>query len=108
MVVQANQLAYSDGQLAQARELRAKAFEAAPAISGTINEKPFEWLADADMRLGPILEAIVDGRYFWIPFQNIREIEIEKPQDLRDLVWTPAKFTWSSGSSQWCSLRAAA
>ena len=60
-------------------------------------EFPFEWIADADPRLGPMLEAIVNGRYFWIPFQNIASIDIEAPRDLRDLVWTPVRFVWANG-----------
>jgi type VI secretion system protein ImpE len=28
---------------------------------------------------------------------HIARIELEPPQDLRDLVWAPAKFTWSNG-----------
>ncbi|MFT5301543.1 MAG: type VI secretion system protein ImpE [Mariniblastus sp.] len=57
---------------------------------------PFEWIADADMRFGPVLEVIVNGRYFWIPIENIESIEIEKPVDLRDLVWVPARFYWKN------------
>ena len=32
-------------------------------IAGDIDGRPFEWIADADSRLGPVLEAIVNGRY---------------------------------------------
>lgn len=86
----------SEGQLEAAAELRDRAFEAAPAVSGMANGKLFEWIADADSRLGPVLEAIVDGNYYWIPFQSIRDIRFEKPQDLRDAVWLPAYFTWAN------------
>ncbi|MDB6050851.1 MAG: Type secretion system protein ImpE [Pseudomonas sp.] len=78
-----------------AREL---AFDAAPATGGSINGERFEWLADADPRLGPVLETVVNGRYFWIPMQRIRRIEIDAPVDLRDTVWTPASFTWTNGA----------
>lgn len=81
----------------KAQTLREQAFELAPARPGTINGVAFEWLADADMRLGPVLEAIVNGRYYWIPFQQIQEIQIEEPADLRDVVWTPAHFVWTNG-----------
>jgi type VI secretion system protein ImpE len=80
------------GQHGEAERLRNEAFEAAPAISGTINGEAFEWIADADGRLGPVLEAIVNGRYYWVPFERIREIQIEAPEDLRDMVWLPAHF----------------
>lgn len=85
------------GQYAAARTLRDQAFDAAPATSGSIDEQPFAWLADADPRLGPVLEAVVNGRYYWIPFQRIRTIRLEPPVDLRDAVWMPAQFTWANG-----------
>jgi type VI secretion system protein ImpE len=83
---------------ARAAALRADAFEAAPASSGSIDGERFAWLADADQRLGPVLEAVVNGRYFWIPFSRIARIEIDAPTDLRDTVWTSATFTWATGA----------
>jgi type VI secretion system protein ImpE len=87
----------ADGHFAQSQQLREQAFEAAEVSTGTIDDQPFEWIADGDSRLGPVLEAIVNGRYYWIPFGNIGEIVLEEPSDLRDLVWTPAYFTWANG-----------
>ena len=83
---------------AGAAAMRAQAFDNAPATAGSIDGAAFEWIADADQRLGPMLEAIVNGRYFWIPFARISRIEIEAPADLRDTVWTAAQFTWSNGA----------
>ena len=81
----------------RAAELRAAAFDAAPATPGRRSTDDgvtaFDWIADADMRLGPVLEVVVNGRYFWLPFGTIRKIEIEPPTDLRDLVWTAATLT---------------
>jgi type VI secretion system protein ImpE len=87
----------AEGHPAQAQASRDQAFEAAAATSGTLDGQPFAWLADADPRLGPVLEAIVNGRYYWIPFQRIRAIAFEQPADLRDYVWMPAQFTWANG-----------
>lgn len=81
----------------ESAELRAQAFEAAAPSSGTIDGKPFGWIADADSRLGPVLEAILDGKYYWIPFCRVAKILIAKPADLRDVVWIPATFTWVNG-----------
>jgi type VI secretion system protein ImpE len=83
---------------AAAASLRAAAFDAAPASPGTIDGTRFDWLADADGRLGPVLEAIVNGRYVWVPFMRIARIEIDPPADLRDAVWTAATFTWTNGA----------
>jgi type VI secretion system protein ImpE len=95
-LVQANQLLAS-GQVEASRALYEKALEEAPASSGTINGEPFEWIADADSRLGPTLEVILDSKYYWVPFARIRSLETEAPKNLRDLVWACARFTWSNG-----------
>lgn len=85
------------GNAEAAAEARGKAFDAAPTVTGKIDGKPFDWIADADMRLGPLLEAVVNGRYFWIPFTSIAQIEFEDPADLRDAVWTPATLHLPNG-----------
>lgn len=85
------------GRYKEAAGLRDQAFEAAPTTTGTIDDQAFEWIADADPRLGPVLEAVVNGRYYWIPFHRIREIRLEEPEDLRDMVWAPAQFEWANG-----------
>ena len=64
---------------------------------GSIDGTAFEWIADADPRLGPMLEAMVDGKYYWVPFHRLRTLEIEPPADLRDKVWMPAHFVWANG-----------
>lgn len=84
------------GEVAAASALRAKAFDAAPASPGMIDGQSFEWMADADMRLGPVLEAIINGRYFWLPFNQITAIDFDPPTDLRDAVWTAATLTLKS------------
>lgn len=84
-----------------AKALRAKAFEDASAVVGTINGENFEWLADADERLGPIIEAFIDGRYLWTTLDNLQAIVIEEPVDLRDVVWLPAHFSWKNGGENY-------
>lgn len=87
----------AQGHLEEAARLREEAFAVAPATSGQIDGQPFDWIAEADSRMGPILDAVVEGRYYWIPFQRIRRIQIEAPADLRDIVWMPANFIWANG-----------
>jgi type VI secretion system protein ImpE len=57
---------------------------------GTINGQPFQWIADADPRIGARLELFAAGAYLWIGFEHIESIELEKPTRLRDLLWAPA------------------
>jgi len=85
------------GELARSSELRALAFDAAPATKGTVDNRPFEWISDADSRLGPVLEAVINGRYYWVPFSRLIKIEFEPPEDLRDLVWLPARLQFANG-----------
>lgn len=82
---------------AEAASLRERAFEAAGASSGTVDGQRFEWIADADMRLGPVCEAVINGRYYWVPFERLAKVDLEAPEDLRDVVWTPAHFQFSNG-----------
>jgi type VI secretion system protein ImpE len=90
-------LQHGSGQPALAEDLAARAFEAAPAVSGRIDGTPFEWIADADSRLGPVLEACVNGRYYWVPFSRLATVVFDAPEDLRDCVWMPALLTFSNG-----------
>jgi type VI secretion system protein ImpE len=105
LLIQALQLT-AQGKLVEARALRDKAFEDAPTTAGTLTvrsptgsteDHAFSWIADADPRLGPVLEAIVNGKYYWIPFERLRELALEAPTDLRDLAWTPAVLTFANG-----------
>lgn len=89
----------AQGEFDAAAELRNRALEAAPAGAGKINGEAFEWLADADSRLGPVFEVILDGKYYWLPVTRVKRMETEAPTDLRDLVWIPARFIWSNGGN---------
>ncbi|MHC4556080.1 MAG: type VI secretion system accessory protein TagJ [Planctomycetota bacterium] len=95
-LVQANQM-IAEGKYQASQKLRERAFDTAPAITGSIDNQRFEWISDADSRLGPVLEAIFDGKYYWVPFTAIKRVQIDPPADLRDLVWLPANFTWVNG-----------
>lgn len=50
----------------------------------------FEWLADSDSRLGPVLEVMVQGQYRWLPLHDVASLTLRAPQRLGDLIWTPA------------------
>ena len=82
----------AQGHMEQACDARDLAFEDAPMISGKVNDDTFEWMADGDQRLGPALEAIVNGNYYWIPYDRIQSVTLEEPTDLRDFIWAPANF----------------
>jgi type VI secretion system protein ImpE len=83
----------------RARPLRDEAFALAPATAGAVNGTPFEWIADADTRLGPVIEAVMNGTYYWVPFNQLRAIRIAEPVDLRDMVWAAAELDWPNGGT---------
>jgi len=99
--------ASAKGEHAASEELRQQAFEEAPMTSGEITVRrggeaekestTFDWIADADPRFGPVFEAIINGRYYWVPYHCVQRIDIDPPADLRDFVWLPAHFLWSNG-----------
>ena len=87
----------ANGQSAAAAKARTQALEQAEARSGMLGDTAFQWLADADSRLGPTLEVIINGRYGWLPFAHLSKITTEPVADLRDLVWAAAHLTFTNG-----------
>jgi len=87
----------AQGRGAEAAALRSEALEKARPVPGNIDGQAFDWIADADSRLGPVCEAIVEGRYYWVPFERIRSVALEAPADLRDVLWMPAKLGLANG-----------
>lgn len=88
-----------DSRSAHTAEALVEALGAAPQIAGRVDGHAFEWLGDADMRLGPMFELIVNGTYYWVPGQSVRCLRFEAPQDLRDLVWLPVEAEWRNGGT---------
>ncbi len=87
----------NEGELETCMAYRQRALAAAPALAGIVNDESFAWIGDSDDRLGPIFEAMIDGQYFWVPFDRLSTLTLESPSDLRDVVWLPATFTWVNG-----------
>lgn len=85
------------GATDDALRLRERAFELAPTSAGTVDGQAFAWIADADMRIGPLLEALINGRYYWVPFSRLAQVRLEEPADLRDRVWMPAQLQFTNG-----------
>lgn len=70
-----------------------------PDCKGIANgELNFDWLSNADPRIGPATEAIISGRYGLIPFSDLEVLEIHRPMDLRDTIWAQAEFGLRNGA----------
>lgn len=75
-----------------------------PALSGTVNGKPFTGIRDTDAFLSLFLEAVVHERYVWIPFDAIRELVLQPPKTLFDLLWISGRVTTWEGLTLNCYL----
>jgi type VI secretion system protein ImpE len=64
--------------------------EARAACPGQMDGGAFGDFRDEDDLLAPFLEAIVQDRYVWLPFEQISRLSISPPKRLRDLIWIPA------------------
>ncbi|MEJ2455370.1 MAG: type VI secretion system accessory protein TagJ [Candidatus Thiodiazotropha sp.] len=98
LLIEALQMA-AGGKHERARLLQQAALEQAPAKAGVIDGQAFAWIADADPRIGPVFEAIINGRYYWIPMDRLSGVELEVPRDLRDMVWAPARLQFENGGA---------
>jgi type VI secretion system protein ImpE len=87
-----------EGNNGEARATLDRAEEERPALSGKLNGKDFKDFRDYNDLTGPVLELIVHDKYTWLPFEHIRRIEIARPKQLRDLVWTAARIESLNGT----------
>jgi type VI secretion system protein ImpE len=84
-----------DAALADAALERAN--EHAPELQGKLNGEAFEAIRDYDDVLGPVLEVYAGGKYLWLPFDHIRQLDISEPEHQLDLLWAPAKLLDAAG-----------
>jgi len=75
-----------------------------PTLSGNVNGNEFSDIRNTDDSLGPFLEAMVHERYIWVPFEAIRELIINSPKTLLDLLWINSQLTCWDGLTLSCSL----
>jgi type VI secretion system protein ImpE len=79
----------------EARALLDRAGGLRDAPRGTSGGSAFDEFRDADDCLAPVLEVFTPAGYFWVPWEQIQYLEVAPPQNLRDLLWAPAKLaTW--------------
>lgn len=98
-----------EAESAESGALREAALEAAEANPGQLTTQDgqtvaFDWLMDGDCRLGPVCEAIVNGRYFWLPFSAISAMQFQSPASVTDLVWRHTLVRLQDGSEQVCQI----
>lgn len=86
------------GDTAAARALLDRAEEARPAIAGSWNGQSFLDVRDYNDLVAPVLELIVKDKYVWLPLDQVRNLTVEPPKKLRDLLWVPARIEAKDGT----------
>jgi type VI secretion system protein ImpE len=86
-----------ESRLKDASELLSRVEEQRPALAGTLDGRRFEDFKDYDDMTGPVLELIMHDKYAWLPFEQVRSIEITPPKNLRDLLWATARIETTDG-----------
>ncbi len=86
-----------EGRQAEAAELLAKANEGAGDLRGTLNDKAFVGIRDADDLFGMVLEVVARGEYFWVALDQIDSLAMNAPAFPRDTIWQPARLTLRDG-----------
>lgn len=74
----------------KAAAMRQEALSEAPPSKGWYSEpepSSFEWIVDGDERLGPVIEVILGGTYYWVPFDKVESLHIPPPKRVMELVW---------------------
>jgi type VI secretion system protein ImpE len=88
-----------EGKPAEATETLARADAAAPAVKGKFNGQDFAGLRDCDDLFSHVLEVMAQGRYFWVPLEQVESLAMKPPRFPRDLLWFPARLDLHDGAS---------
>jgi type VI secretion system protein ImpE len=87
-----------EGAYAESSQLLAQAEEARPHPHGTCDDQPFDDLRDADDLTSGFLEVLTsNGKYYWVPWEQIEAISFSAAERPRDLVWRRVQLSVSSG-----------
>jgi type VI secretion system protein ImpE len=90
--------AWNAGRKEEAARLLEEAAATAPAVTGTLNDKPFTGIRDGDDLFAAVLEVVAQGVYYWVPFEEVATLTINPPRFPRDLFALPARLEVKSGS----------
>ena len=86
-----------EGRKAEAAAELAQAEAETPAVAGSLNGKAFDHLRDCDDLLSGVLEVMSQGKYYWVPLEQIEALAADAPSTPRDLLWLPAHLQMRDG-----------
>jgi type VI secretion system protein ImpE len=87
-----------DGQHQEANRLLRQAEEQRPHPAGVCNGQPFADFRDLDDLTASFFEVYTsNGKYYWIPVEQVELVEFHKPARPRDLLWRRAHMIVRGG-----------
>jgi type VI secretion system protein ImpE len=87
-----------EGNVAEAGRVLAEAETQRTPAKGTCDGKPFSEFRDLDDLTAAFFEIYTaTGKYYWLPFEKVEEIEFRPPERSRHLLWRSAKLTHRDG-----------
>ncbi|WAC17857.1 type VI secretion system accessory protein TagJ [Luteolibacter sp. SL250] len=73
--------------------------DALDTITGFNEEYEFEGFRNCDTRLCGVFEGIFEGKYSWLPFEQVLRIAVPaRPEMLHDLLWLPVMIHLRKGA----------
>ncbi len=86
------------GQAAEAAELVEQAASVRVPSPLVFNGKNVDDFRDLDDRIAEVLEVITTtGKYYWVPWASLRQLEFSKPERPLDLIWRKAVIDVQNG-----------
>lgn len=75
-----------------------RAEEVRPVVSGCRDDVPFDDFRDLDDLMGGTLEVMTTtGKYFWVPMEQVEQIEFQAPSRILDSAWRMAQISVREG-----------
>jgi type VI secretion system protein ImpE len=82
-----------EGNTAEAARVLAEAESQRTPVRGTCNERAFADFRDLDDLTSSFFEVYTaTGKYYWLPFEKVEEIEFRPPERSRHLLWRSARL----------------
>jgi type VI secretion system protein ImpE len=77
-----------EGPAREAAEMLRQAEARRPAVRGVSDGAPFDDLRDVDDLTASFFEVLTTtGKYYWIPMEQVEQMEFQPPKRPRDLLW---------------------
>lgn len=87
-----------EGELAEAVTKLTEAEEMRVKVSGVCDGQPFDDFRDLDDLCACFFEVLTsNGKYYWIPIEQVRQLEFRPPERPQDLLWRRVNMTVENG-----------